>query len=220
MRRVRKVALWVLALLVAVPVLAVAALLIGLNIGPGRVAAELLVGRLTGGQVVLAGLHGRFPDRLRLAHLEVRDTGGAWLLADDVALDWSPLALVHRTASVDLLTAARVQVPRLPVAAPAPATPAPASKPFTLPVHVVARQIKVDRVEVGAPVAGTAAALLLEGSADVPSLQAGSASLRLQRLWWRTQSVRRGGVARPRAPIRACVDGSRLAWRDHARSVD
>ena len=36
------------------------------------------------------GLHGRFPDRLRLQHLEVRDANGAWLLADDVALDWSP----------------------------------------------------------------------------------------------------------------------------------
>lgn len=182
MRRIRKIALWVLALLVALPVLAIAALLIGLNIGPGRVAAEQLVGRLTGGQVVLVGLHGRFPDRLQLAHLEVRDAEGAWLLADNVALDWSPLALVHRMAAVDLLTAARVQVPRLPIAAPKPATPAPESKPFTLPVHVVARQIKVDRVEIGAPVAGTAAALSLEGSADVPSLQAGSADLRLQRL--------------------------------------
>ena len=164
MRRLRKIALWVLAFLLAVPVLAVAALLIGLNIGPGRVAAEQLVGRLTGGQVVLAGLHGRFPDRLQLAHLEVRDAQGAWLLADNVALDWSPLALVHRTASVDLLTAARGQVPRLPVAAPAPTTPAAESKPFTLPVHVVARQIKVDHVEIGAPVAGTAAALSLEAA--------------------------------------------------------
>ena len=182
MRRVRKIGLWVLALLLAVPVLAVIALLIGLNIGPGRVAAEQLIGRLTGGQVVIEGLHGRFPDQLRLAHLEVRDAQGAWLLADGVALDWSPLALAHRQASVDLLTAARVRVPRLPAAAPSPAAPATDSKPFTLPVQVVARRIKVDRVEVGASVAGTAAALSLEGSADVPSLQAGSADLHLQRL--------------------------------------
>ncbi len=182
MRRVRKVGLWVLAVLLAVPVLAVAALLIGLNIGPGRVAAELLVGRLTGGQVAVTGLHGRFPDRLRLAHLEMRDAGGAWLLADDVALDWSPAALLHKQASIDALTAARVQVPRLPVSAAAPAGPASDSKPFTLPVQVLARRVRVDRVEVGAAVAGTAAVLSLDGSADVASLQAGSADLRLQRL--------------------------------------
>jgi len=182
MRRVRKIGLWVLAVLLAVPVLAVAALLIGLNIGPGRVAAELLVGRLTGGQIAITGLHGRFPDRLRLAHLEVRDARGAWLLADDVALDWSPAALMHKQASIDALTAARVQVPRLPMSAPAPAGPAPDSKPFTLPVQVLARRVRVDRVEVGAAVAGTAAVLSLDGSADVASLQAGSADLRLQRL--------------------------------------
>ena len=182
MRRVRKIGLWVLALLLALPVLAVAVLLVGLNIGPGRVAAEQLAGRLTGGQVVIQGLHGRFPDRLRLAHFEVRDGQGAWLLADDVALDWSPLALAHRQASVDLLTAARVQVPRLPAAAPVSAAPAAESKPFTLPIQVMVRRIKADRIEVGAAVAGTAAVLSLEGNADVPSLQAGSAALTLQRL--------------------------------------
>jgi len=182
MQRVRKAALWMLAVLLAVPVLAVAALLIGLNIGPGRVAAELLAGRLTGGQVAVTGLHGRFPDRLRLAHLEVRDAQGAWLLADDVALDWSPAALLHKQAAIDALTAARVRVPRLPVSAPEPAGPAADSKPFTLPVQVLARRVRVDRMEVGAAVAGTAAVLSLDGSADVASLQAGSADLRLQRL--------------------------------------
>ncbi len=182
MRRARKIGVWLVALLLGVPALLAAVLLIGLNIGPGRVAAEQLIGRLTGGQVVIEGLHGRFPDRLRLAHLEVRDAQGAWLVADGVVLDWSPLALARQRAKVDLLQAARVQVPRLPVVAPAPAGPAADSKPFTLPVQVVARRIRVDRLEVGAPVAGVAAALSVDGSADVTSLQAGSADLRLQRL--------------------------------------
>jgi len=182
MRRLRKAALWVLGVLVAVPVLAVAAVLVGLNIGPGRVAAELLVGRLTGGGVVVEGLSGRFPDRLRLHRLEVRDAGGAWLTAEDVALDWSPTALLHRQASVDSLTAARVQVPRLPSPSAAPTAPVADSKPFTLPVQVLARRIHVDRVELGAAIAGVAAVASLDGSADIASLQAGSADLRVQRL--------------------------------------
>ena len=180
MRRLRKVTLWVLGVLVALPVLAVAAVLVGLNIGPGRVAAELLVGRLTGGGVVIEGLSGRFPDRLRLHRLEVRDAGGAWLTAEDVALDWSPAALLHRQASIDSLTAARVQVPRLPSPSAAPAAPVAGGKPFTLPVQVLARRIRVDRVELGAGVAGIAAVASLDGSADVASLQAGSADLRLR----------------------------------------
>ena len=182
MRRLRKALVWLLALLVAVPVVAVAALLVGLNTGPGRAAAEGLAARLTGGRVVIVGLRGRFPDRLRVGHAEVRDAQGAWLVLDGVSLNWSPLALAQQQALVDLVQADRVQVARLPVSDPAPSGGAVDSKPFTLPVRVLARRIRVGRLEIGAPVAGAAAALSLDGSADVASLQAGSADLRLQRL--------------------------------------
>jgi translocation and assembly module TamB len=182
MRRLKRVLTWALGLLVLLPVLAVAGLFVALNIGPGRVAAELLIGKATGGMVVAEGLHGRFPDRLRLEHLEVHDATGAWLVADGLALDWSPTALVHKQVLVDLLTADRVQVPRLPVSAPAPATPTAPSKPFSLPVQVVARRIHADRVELGSAVLGAAAVASLDGSADLPSLEAGRADLRLQRL--------------------------------------
>ena len=80
-RRVLRAALWVLGLLLLVPVVLVAAVVLALNIGPGRIAAEQLIGRVTGGTVVVEGLSGRFPDALRLHHLEVRDAVGAWLLA-------------------------------------------------------------------------------------------------------------------------------------------
>ena len=80
-----------------------------------------------------------------------------WLLLDDVALDWSPLALLHREARVDLLTARRVQVPRLPVSQPKQAAPAN-SQPFSLPVRVSVQSLRIARAEIGAPVAGVAAA--------------------------------------------------------------
>ena len=180
MRRVWRTLLWLLGTLLALPVVAVAVVLIGLNIGPGRVAAELAISRLTGGAVVLEGISGRFPDALRLHHLEVRDAQGAWLLADDVVLDWSPTRLLRRTAQVERLEAARLQVPRLPAAS---TTPQPAdSKPFSLPVRVVAQHVHVARAELGPGVVGTAAALSLDGSADVASLQAGRVDLALRRL--------------------------------------
>ena len=183
MRRLLRAALWVLGLLLLLPVVAVAAVVLALNIGPGRVAAEKLINRVTGGTVVLEGLSGRFPDALRLHHLEVRDAQGAWLLADDVALDWSPTRLLRRTAQVERLEAARVQVPRLPAASTAnPAPKTESSQPFSLPVRVVAQRIHIARAEIGAGVLGAAAVLSADGAAEGASLQDANANLALHRL--------------------------------------
>ncbi len=182
MRTVLRVVVWVLGVLVLVPVFAVLAAILLLNIDPGRRLVERLAGQLTGGQVVIAGLGGRFPDALRLAHAEVHDAQGAWLLLDTVALDWSPLALLHKEARVDLLTAARVRVPRLPVSQPAPAGQPASSQPFSLPVRVSVQAIRIARAEIGAPVAGTAAVLALDGRAHLASLQNGDADVTIDRL--------------------------------------
>ena len=182
MRRLRKIALWALAVLLLVPVLLVGAVLGGLNTGWGQQQAAQLVTSVTGGQVTLDGLSGRFPDALRLRRLEVRDAQGVWLTAEDVLLDWSPTRLLQRQASVQRLEAARVQVPRLPVSGPPDPAPAESGAPFQLPGSVAVQRIHVDRVELGAPVLGIPAALALDGSADVASLQAGSAAIALRRL--------------------------------------
>ena len=182
MRRVLRVALWLVGALLLLPVVAVAVVLLGLNTAPGRSLAERTIASVTGGMVVLDGLSGRFPDALRVRHLEVRDAAGAWLLADDVLLDWSPTRLLQRTARIDRLEAARLQVPRLSAADPAAPNPPADSKPFSLPVRVVAQRIHVARAELGPGVLGTAAALSMDGSADVASLQAGSVDLSLKRL--------------------------------------
>ncbi len=182
MRTVLRILGWVLGVLVLVPVFAVLAAILLLNIDPGRRLVERLAGQFTAGQVAIAGLGGRFPDALRLAHAEVHDAKGAWLELDDVALDWSPLALLHREARVDLLTAARVQVPRLPVAQPAPAKQPAGSQPFSLPVRVSVQRLRIARAEIGAPVAGTAAVLALDGRAHLASLQDGDADVTIDRL--------------------------------------
>ncbi len=182
MRTVLRVLVWVLGVLVLVPVFAVLAAILLLNLDPGRRLVERLAGQLTGGQVVIAGLGGRFPDALRLAHAEVHDAQGAWLLLDNVALDWSPLALLHKEARVDLLTAGRVRVPRLPVSQPAPAGQPASSQPFSLPVRVSVQSIRIARAEIGAPVAGTAAVLALDGRAHLASLQDGDADVTIDRL--------------------------------------
>ena len=182
MRIVGRIVGWLLAVLVLLPVFVVLAAVLLLNLDPGRRLVERLAGQLTGGQVVIAGLGGRFPDRLRLAHAEVHDAQGAWLLLDGVALDWDPLALLHKEARIELLTASGVQVPRLPVSSPAAAKPSADSQPFSLPVRVSVEAIRIARAEIGAPVAGVAAVLALDGRAHLASLQDGDADVTIDRL--------------------------------------
>ena len=166
--------------LVLLAVLAVAGVLVGLNVDAGRRLVEREVARATGGQVVLAGLGGTFPTSLRIGRLEVHDAGGEWLVVEDAALDWSPMRLLAREARVDALSAARIALARLPAASGS--SSAPSNGTNELPVRVNIEWLHVGRLELGAPVAGAAAVVSVDGSARLASLEAGEARLALDRL--------------------------------------
>ncbi len=185
MRRFLKVCLWIVAALIALPLLLVVAVLVLANVDPGRRLIEREARSLTGGMVTIEGLGGRFPDALRVRHLAVADAQGVYASADDVALDWSPLSLLGRSASIQSLTASGAAFLRLPVAPPAPATgkPAPApAKPFHLPVRVTVEHLAVARFSLGQPVVGVAAVLKLAGRAHLDTLTTGSATIAADRL--------------------------------------
>ncbi|MCQ8239789.1 translocation/assembly module TamB domain-containing protein [Rhizosaccharibacter radicis] len=170
-RIVRALILLLLGLLVIL-LLALGAVLVGANTGPGRRLIERQTASLTGGTVRIEGLSGRFPDALRLRHVEVRDREGAWLSVDDILLDWSPLRLLGLRAVVQQASIGRLAIPRLPVADPN-APPAPAAQPGAksgLHLGVDLRQLRVGRLEIGAPVAGTAAVLSIDGHARLADL--------------------------------------------------
>ncbi len=180
--RLGRVLLWVGGAVLLLPAALVLLVLAVANTGPGRGFIESEVTSLSGGSVVLRGLSGRFPDALRLAHAEVRDAQGAWLTLDGVALDWSPLALAGRVAEIDRLTVAHVGVPRLAVAS-APAKPVkPSSGGFSLPVRVELRAVQVARIDIGAPVAGSAASVTIAGSGAFRSLDDAAARLTVTRV--------------------------------------
>jgi len=181
--RLRNIVLWVAGILVLLPVCLVALILIVANTGPGRSLIQSQVKSLTGGMVVLNGLSGRFPDALRLSHAEINDAKGPWLTLDGVTLIWSPTALLGGVASIDLLTADHIAIPRL--AAPSP--PAPPAKPspgggFSLPVRVDLGALHVAKLDIGAPVAGAAASVRIDGGGSFQSLDAARAKLAIQRL--------------------------------------
>jgi translocation and assembly module TamB len=178
MRRTLKVVRWALATILTLVVLAVAALFIVPNTGAGARMLERVVASATSGQVVIQGLSGRFPDALRVAHLDIRDQAGSWLTIDDAALDWSPLRLLRGEARIDRLAASRVAVARLPQSLGGTGS----SGASSLPVTVSLGALHVARLELAAPVAGVAAALAVDGTANLTSLSAGDADVTISRL--------------------------------------
>ena len=180
--RLRRILLWVAGIVLLTPVVLVLVVLVLANTGFGRSLIEREAASLTGGQVVLRGLAGRFPDALRLAHLEVHDAQGTWLTLDGLALDWSPLALIGKVARIDSLAAAEIHVLRLPAAAAAK-KPAPASQGGSgLPVQVDLRALRIARLQLDAPVAGAAAALRVDGHAHLASLSDATLTAAIDRL--------------------------------------
>ncbi|WP_254073337.1 translocation/assembly module TamB domain-containing protein [Acidisphaera sp. S103] len=168
----------VLLILLAIPVLAVAAVLILANVNPGRRFIQNETASLTGGMVRIEGLAGRFPDALRVGRIEVSDARGPYVTVTNATLDWSPSDLLNRTVLIDQLQAETVDVARLPVSSGQSSS----SGTFNLPVQVDLRQLHVGKAIIGAPVAGTAATLALDGSATLQTLTEGSVQLDVHRL--------------------------------------
>ncbi|NHN88524.1 translocation/assembly module TamB domain-containing protein [Acetobacter conturbans] len=150
-------------------VLAVGVVLIGANVDPGRRFIERQVQSLTGSTVVVSGLHGRFPDAVRIGRIELRDTKGAWLTIENLALDWSPLKMGGRTVHVDLLSFDRLALPRLPESDSSKKT---SSGPTKTGLGIDIKAVDAKRIEVGAPIAGLAAVFALQGHAAAPQLDA------------------------------------------------
>jgi translocation and assembly module TamB len=176
MRRAAKWIGWMLAGLIALPVLLIAAVLIGANTDTGRHAIERLTPKLTGDTVRLTGIGGRFPDAIRIAHVALRDPQGDYATIDDFALDWSPGRLLHREIVIDRMAAAHIDVARMP------ASSSSSTGSYSLPAPVLLRELRVDRVDVAAPVAGAPVAVALDGSGSLQTLTQGHVALNVRQI--------------------------------------
>ncbi len=146
--------------------------------GPTQLILDL-VGKITGGAVSATGVTG-WPNDLHVDRLELRDAEGAWLVAEDVSLKWHPYLLATKDVAIDSVTARTLSVPRLQAASPTPAPPS--NEPASLPVKIDVKSLHVDRVELGAPVVGAAAAFSLDGRLALPTLLTPAADLHAVRL--------------------------------------
>src|SRR5947209_1332611 len=145
MRRVLRRAFIALAILAALPVIALGLVVAAANTELGQAQLARLVAWITAGSntaVTIEGLRGRFPDQLAATRIDVSDPDGRWLVIDDAAIAWSPLDLLHGRATIDAITAGRVAVAR----PPRPNAQA-SSAGGGLPLPVELRRLAIDRLE-------------------------------------------------------------------------
>jgi translocation and assembly module TamB len=145
---------------VLVLALAVGAAAVFTLTGKGRENLASLISDLASSEtskVRIVGLDGIWSGRLVLDHLVLEDAGGPWLAARDVAIDWSPLALLSSTFDADRVRAGRVEVARLPESEGGEGGGG-------LPVDIAVRRIDLPDIALGEEIAGGIARLSAAGA--------------------------------------------------------
>ncbi|MCR8546756.1 translocation/assembly module TamB domain-containing protein [Salipiger sp. P9] len=137
-----------------------------------------------GMDVQIRGFRGALSAQATLDRLTISDGNGIWLTLEDAELDWSRAALLSGRVEVNKLSAARLELTRLPGAqtdTPAPEASGTSFSLPDLPVSIDIGEFAIARVELGAAVIGEAVALGVAGAAHLAG-GAGTAELSVQRV--------------------------------------
>ncbi|MBO9473925.1 translocation/assembly module TamB domain-containing protein [Shimia sp. R10_1] len=132
-----------------------------------------------GREVEVIGLRGAISSTATIEELRISDVDGPWLSLKGLSLDWNRLAVLRGNVNVNELSAAEINLARIPKTDPSPTTAE--TKPFALPelpVSINIKSLKADRISLGAPILGEAvdfslnARLILESGAGEVLLSA------------------------------------------------
>lgn len=121
----------------------------------------------SGRTVNIDGFRGALSSEASFDRMTIADKDGIWLTLEEVVLEWNRSALLRGRLEVEKLTAARLDLPRLPVAED-DALPDAEAAPFTLPdlpVSILLETFAIERISLGAPLLGEAAELSVTASA-------------------------------------------------------
>ena len=135
-----------------------------------------------GRSVQIDGFKGALSSRATFTQMTISDADGVWLTIKDGAISWNRAALLKGAVEVDELSAASIDVPRLP-GATADSGPAPEAQPFALPdlpVSVRLGKLDVKQLTLGAPIIGEELIAALNGSLRIADGE-GEAQINLQR---------------------------------------
>ena len=117
----------------------------------------------SGRTVKIAGINGIWSGNLTLQSLVIEDEDGPWLVGRNIAVDWSPLALITKTFQADRVFAERIEVARRPKPANAPKEEAGS---FSLPFSIDVKAIDLPDIALGPALAGGVASVAAKGSAQ------------------------------------------------------
>ncbi|QIR83743.1 translocation/assembly module TamB domain-containing protein [Paracoccus sp. AK26] len=137
-----------------------------------------------GREVVIDGFQGALSSRATFDRITIADRDGVWLTLNDGAIQWNRSALLRGRIEIAELSAREILLPRLPVGEAQAPTAEAREFEFALPELPVAlniEQIRAERVELGEPVIGLAAAISLTGGMSLEGGE-GQARLAIQRL--------------------------------------
>ncbi|MEM9584295.1 MAG: translocation/assembly module TamB domain-containing protein [Pseudomonadota bacterium] len=134
-----------------------------------------------GRRVEIFGFAGALSNRATIERIVISDENGVWLSMEQVGLQWNRSALLRGQVEIEELSAATIDLARLPVAPDSDVPPAEASG-FALPelpVSIRIEALTVTQVTLGVPVLGEAAAFSISGAAGLAN---GSADVSLEAL--------------------------------------
>lgn len=137
-----------------------------------------------GREVVIDGFEGALSSRATFRRITIADADGVWLTLNDGAIQWTRSALLRGRIEIAELSAREILLPRLPAGEKQAPTAEARDFEFALPELPVAiniDQIRAERVELGEPVIGLAAAISLQGGMSLERGE-GQARLAIQRL--------------------------------------
>jgi translocation and assembly module TamB len=121
------------------------------------IASDLASG--PGRTVRISGIDGLLSGNLTAEQVVVEDKEGPWTTLTDVAVDWSPLALLGFAFEAERVSVERIEVMRLPEA-----TETGGGGSFNLPVTIDVAAIDLPDIRLGEALAGSAARLSATGS--------------------------------------------------------
>ncbi|KZM50196.1 translocation/assembly module TamB domain-containing protein [Labrenzia sp. OB1] len=158
---------FLIALAIAIPILAIAAM----QVSAGRAFVSGVVSNLASadGRIVrIEGLHLDFNLNGGLERLTVADETGVWLDAEQFTLGWNPLMLLSGELEIASVTAAQINLERQP-SIPQDETTGKApgsddSTGFSLPVDVTLESFRLGEVNLGQALLGTPVSLSASGS--------------------------------------------------------
>ncbi len=161
-----RIAIWAGIAVVSLILLVIAAVF-ALDTAPGRrfVLNQLDGYELESGLKVNVGrLDGSLYGALVIRDLRLSDTKGVFATAPRIDLDWRPLAFIKSHVDIRSATAGLVTLERLPALKAVPSDP---NAPILPDLDIDIGRLKVDRLVLGAAVAGQRRVMRIDGKAEI-----------------------------------------------------